>query len=463
MPVPQNDPLQCGLAWAAKVCASGHFITGRDPSDVFRESCNWMAASDDVVRAAIEQRNPSGLLALQPTMSIDGAHAELELDGRVAHVRFTGDQGVVVVDGPDDDVEFEPTEIERTSTSTSFSLDVTDVRAEAGVTGGRASQIEDAVDHLFAERRQMTNAFVVLHRGQLIAEQYRAPFDASTRFESWSMGKTIASTLFGVAVRQGAVDIDDRGLFPEWLDDDRRDIRARDMLNMASGLRFSGSYGRTEDTSRKQQDGLFLDHVYVYAGGVDSHQFCIEKPRDEPPGQVGRYRNCDPLLTMGLLRERMVDGSIEAFLRWPYEQLLHRIGATNMVMETDRAGHFLISGHDYGTARDWARLGQLHLQRGAWDGEQLFDEDYAEFVRTPARHAWPPGHAYGGFCYSNADGIVDGLPTDAFFMSGGGKQRTVIVPSLDLVLVRLGHINGQGGRLDATMSTVFRSICEAVT
>ncbi|MEM1396187.1 MAG: serine hydrolase [Pseudomonadota bacterium] len=468
MAIPQNDPLTCGLAWAAKVCASGLFITGRDPLRTFRESCNWMAAPDELVRAAIKERTPEPLMSLTPEVEINEelGGLSLSLDGRTAHSRHFGDQGAAVVDAVDQGPKFLPTPVPRaTYSGIKTPLDILDIAPEPRATGAKQGLIEEAETAVFDNPREMTNAFLVLHKGQLLSERYRAPFNAETRFESWSMGKTIAATLFGAAAQYGDVDLDLDCLFERWSgsDDPRREIKARDLLNMASGLKFSGSYGRTEDTSRKQENGRFLDHIYVYAGGVNSHEFCVEKQLDDAPGTSGRYRNCDPLLTMSLLRERVCGGSVQDFLTWPYEHLLNRIGAVGMVLETDRFGHFLISGHDYGRARDWARLGQLHLQRGAWGGEQVFPEHFAEFVRTPARKAWPPGHAYGGFTYVNADKIMPTLPEDAFIMSGGGRQRTVIVPSLDLVIVRLGHINGQGAGLEATLNAAYAKVCAAVS
>ncbi|MEM1333973.1 MAG: serine hydrolase, partial [Actinomycetota bacterium] len=421
---------------------------------------------DQVVRAAIEEGDPMPLMSLAPEIEVDEAHEcwTFHLGGVTAHAKRFGEQGVAVVERPDEAPRFTPTAVPRTAApGVHTPLDQPDVAPEPGATGARPELLAEAEELLFARREQMTNALIVLHRGELVVERYRDPFGPETRFESWSMGKTIASTLFGVAEQQGLVDLDEQGLFEEWTDDARREIRPRNLLNMASGLRFTGSYGTTEDHSRKTEGDLFLDHIYVYAGGADAHRFCLDKPAQDPPGTAGRYRNCDPLLTMGLLRERACGGRVEEFLTWPHEQLLNRIGATGMILETDPFGQFLVSGHDYGRARDWARLGQLHLQRGAWGGEQLFSEAYAEFVRTPARAAWGDRDAYGGFMYLNADGVTPGLPDDAMIMSGGGRQRTVVVPSLDLVIVRMGHMNGQVFGIVDTLDQVYRRICDAVS
>ncbi len=119
--------------------------------------------------------------------------------------------------------------------------------------------------------------------------------------------------------------------------------------------------------------------------------------------------------------------------------MFDRIGIRKQVLEPDPYGNFLLTGYDYGTARNWARLGLLYLWDGVWLGERLLPEGWTEFVSTPAP-AWDRP-IYGGFFWLNRTGTWN-LPSDAYFMAGGGGQRTFIVPSLDLVVVRLGHFRG---------------------
>ena len=463
MAIPQTDPARCGLSWATKVIASGVAYTERDPHDIFRQSCNWMAAPDEVMRAVMKTRDPRPLMALTPEIDVSEALVTTRLNGVTAYAKRFGDQGFAVVSDPSVEPAFTPTAVPRAPDFSNIAWPTGDrVEIEPNATGADVAKLNAALDLGFENPRQMTNAFLVVHKGELLAERYREPYGPQTQFESWSMGKTIAATLVGMAIQNGALDLDEPAGFEAWRSDDRSKITVRNLLNMASGLSFTGSYGRSEDNSVKQENGRFLDHIYVYAGGVNSLEFCLDKPLADSPGQAGRYRNCDPLLATSVVRERVCGGSIEDFLSWPYQALFHRIGATGMILETDPYGHFLISGHDYGRARDWARLGLLHLQKGAWEGEQLFPEAFAEFVRTPAADAWKDDPSYGGFVYVNATQHFKTLPKDAFIMSGGGRQRVVVVPSLDLVLVRLGHINGVGAGVDATLDQVYGQIVEAL-
>ncbi|MEM9169226.1 MAG: serine hydrolase [Pseudomonadota bacterium] len=466
MAIDQNNPARCGLAWAAKVVASGVFVTGRDPKDVFTLSCSWMAAPDHVMKEALETKNPRLLLELPVEIDVDrdAESVRLTLNGETAYARRFGDQGCVILDHPDATPAFEPTPVVRSPITDDFEPIYAPEPGDAGATGLDADAVNDAVEHAFANPMEFTNALVVAHKGKIVVERYRDPFERRTQFESWSMGKSVAASLVGVAERTGGVRLDDDDLFDRWrerADDPRRSIRVRDILNMASGLEFSGSFGKDEDHSIKSENGRFLDHIYVYGGGVDSVDFCLGKPLADPPGTAGRYRNCDPLLATAIVRERMAQGDVQAFLNWPQANLYDRIGSDGMLLETDPFGHFLISGHDYGRAMDWARLGQLYLQRGAWGDRQILNETFVDFVQTPAAEAWRHNPYYGGFFCTNATGLLPGSPPDAFWMSGGGLQRVVVIPSCDLVIVRLGHMAGLIFGVERTLNDVIARLAQA--
>ena len=111
-------------------------------------------------------------------------------------------------------------------------------------------------------------------------------------------------------------------------------------------------------------------------------------------------------------------------------------------METDPYGNFLTQGYDYMSARDWARLGNLYLQDGVWNGERILPEGFVNFVSTVAP-AWAADKRpiYGGFFWLNGTGAF-AVPTTAYYMLGAGGQFVLIVPSHDLVVVRLGYDKG---------------------
>ena len=111
------------------------------------------------------------------------------------------------------------------------------------------------------------------------------------------------------------------------------------------------------------------------------------------------------------------------------------------MLETDVFGNFILSGYDFGTGRNWARLGQLYLQDGVWNDERLLPEGFVDFVSSPAP-AWDR-QQYGGFFWLNRTGRWTDIPRSAYSMRGAGGQRVVIIPTHDLVVARLGHSRGE--------------------
>ena len=153
---------------------------------------------------------------------------------------------------------------------------------------------------------------------------------------------------------------------------------------------------------------------------------------------MGRYHNTDPVLVNYLIR-LAVEKRGEEYLSYPQRALFDKLGIRTMLIETDPFGNFLTQGYDYASARDWARLGNLYLQDGVWNGERLLPEGWTRFVSGPAP-AWADS-AYGGMVWVNARGVWP-LPRDAFAFRGAGGQETYVVPSLQLVVVRMGHFPG---------------------
>jgi CubicO group peptidase (beta-lactamase class C family) len=225
-----------------------------------------------------------------------------------------------------------------------------------------------------------------------------------------------------------------------------------DLLRMSSGLRFIA----TQDPDYTPDKG-YPDHFYIYTGAVDVFAYSVNQPLQFPVGTEGRYRNCDPL-TIGALIKQAVTRRGEEYLTYPQRALFDRIGIRRQVLETDPYGNFVLSGYDYGTARNWARLGLLHLHDGVWQGQRVLPEGWVKFVSTPAP-AWRPP-VYGGFFWINGTGVFN-LPRDAYYAAGAGGQFAFIVPSHELVVVRLGHTGGARAGTRA-LNAALRLLMDAI-
>jgi CubicO group peptidase (beta-lactamase class C family) len=185
----------------------------------------------------------------------------------------------------------------------------------------------------------------------------------------------------------------------------------------------------------------YPDHLYLYTGTVNSYEYAATRPQQWQPNTVGRYRNCDPVLTNYLIR-LAVEGRGDEYHQFPQQQLFDKIGVRNLVFQTDPYGNILLQGSDLGAARDWARLGNLYLNDGVANGERVLPEGYADFVSTLAP-AWEADGrpVYGAFFWLR--GAEYGMPAEEIYaMGGAGGQMTLIVPSREMVIVRLGHYKG---------------------
>jgi CubicO group peptidase (beta-lactamase class C family) len=301
------------------------------------------------------------------------------------------------------------------------------------------AKLKQAIDAAF-EPEGLTSAFVVTHKGRLIGERYMDGITSSTPLESWSMGKSVTATMMGILIQQGAYTLDQPAPIPEWQSpgDPRQQIRIQDILHMSSGIRIISPSDPDYDPN-----GPYPDLLYLYTGRVDSFKYAATRPQQWPPNTVGRYRNTDPVLTNYLIR-LAVEKRGEDYHSFPQRNLWDKIGVRTMVMETDPYGNFLTQGYELMSSRDWARLGNLYLQDGVWNGQRILPEGFAKFVSTIAA-AWAADKrmVYGGFFWINGDGRYP-VPKEAYFMSGAGGQTVLIVPSHDLVVVRIGHFKGSG-------------------
>ena len=298
-----------------------------------------------------------------------------------------------------------------------------------------------AIDAAFDPPEAMTAAVVVTWKGRLIGERYAENITPQTPLEGWSMAKSITATLMGILIRQGVYDLWQPAPIPEWQTpgDPRATIRIADILRMSSGLRIRAPQDPDYDRS-----GPYPDHLFLYTGGVNSFHYAATRPLQWPPNTVGRYRNTDPVLINYLIRLGVAKRGGE-YLSFPQRALFDKIGIRTMVMETDPFGNFLTQGYELASARDWARLGNLYLQDGVWNGERILPEGYVAYATTPAPAWVADGRPIygGGFLWVNADGGWP-LPESAYGFRGAGGQSTTIVPTHGLVIVRVGKYAGAG-------------------
>ena len=292
-----------------------------------------------------------------------------------------------------------------------------------------------------------TRAVLIVQDGRIVFERYGEGYSRDTRLNSWSVGKSITHALVGAAVLQGRLAIDTPMGNPHWRASDRRSAIAwRDWLNMVDGLDYTETSENVAEAGNARM--LFGE------GRSDVARWAAARPLLHDPGTHWNYSSATTILISDALTRVIVPEPRDVADRrarmraWMQSSLFARIGM-NPVVEFDPQGTFYGSSLYWATARDFARFGYLYLRDGVWDGQRVLPEGWVDFARTPGPDL--DADIYGAqWWLTPAQGtgrpmrslITDNSMADAFSAQGHEGQIVVVVPSKDLVMVRLGLFHG---------------------
>lgn len=272
-----------------------------------------------------------------------------------------------------------------------------------------------------------TRGIAILKDGEIIAEEYAPGFDQNTPQLGWSMTKTLTAMAFGAAFDSSTAPasatpeaiIAKNQLFPEiWTDSARQQITLADLLHMNSGLAWNEAYGSLSDAT-------IMLHEYA-----DMAKYTYEAPAISPHGTVWNYSSG----TTNVLAE-LIERETPEVTAYEFMHRLFRRVAPSLRIEPSQAGLPVGSSYGWATTRDWARLGQLMLQDGVWEGDTLLPPGWIDWMRLPAEGS---EETYGGQLWLPGPDMPD-LPKDAYMMRGFQDQRVIVIPTEGLVIARLAH------------------------
>jgi CubicO group peptidase (beta-lactamase class C family) len=398
--------LRIGANYAAKIVCSNVFLAGRDPEEVLRDDVQapgiaimrYLKVSvdrnTDVVRAGFFGFIGNGLAVARPDLGC-----------------------TVVADG---DLSFT-----KAAVSGSTAKIPTPTVPEAVTVQlwpeGEGAAANAQLEHALADDKLIgpgMRAVLVVDHGRITAERYGAGFSAKTPLLGWSMSKTVMAGLIGMLVKDGKLALDQAGFWPAG--DPRAKIRVADLLAMSSGLHFNESYGAVSDVTSM----LYLR--------PDMAAFAHDQPLDHPIGEAWSYSSG----TAVVLSRIMQDAAGVSSADFVSQRLFRPLSMHSATMEADEHGTLVGSSYMYATAHDWARYGQFLVQDGVWNGQRLLPEGYVAMMTTPVKAS---GGEYGmgqTWLFTAANAV--GLPADTFYLSGHDGQTMAVIPSRQLVIVRLG-------------------------
>ncbi len=298
---------------------------------------------------------------------------------------------------------------------------------------------KQVADRFFTDPRLgETRAMVILQNGVPVYERYAPGFAASTRLIGWSMSKSVTATLVGALVDSGRLRLDARAPVAEWAQDKRSAITLRQLLNMSSGLAHQEASARPEDDHTVRI--LFTDRAADAAG------FSARMPLEATPGSRFEYSTATTKIISRMIGDTVAPGgSADKRRAATWALLRNRLGGVmpSLVCEFDASGTLLGGSLCHATARDWAAFGQMYLGGGIAGGKRIVSPLWVEFVRTQA----PTNPQYGGHFWLNRGKPTEDEvalfpsqgPADAYAAVGHLGQYVIVVPSKDLVVVRLGR------------------------
>ena len=230
-----------------------------------------------------------------------------------------------------------------------------------------------------------TTSFLVLRKGKLASEQYFNGAQADSRFTSWSMAKSFVVTLIGMAILDGKISsIDDRvdKYIPELIGQAYGESSIKSVMQMASGVRFTEVY-----TDKFSDINKLFYKVFIFGQRVN--ESVATYPREVPPGSRFSYASADSQVLSWLVT-KVYGKTLAAILQ---ERIWQALGMEfSAYWSVDR-----IDGNELGycclnaTARDFAKLGQLYLQDGQWQGKRLLPAGWVKQVTRPGFALQEPG------------------------------------------------------------------------
>ena len=281
-------------------------------------------------------------------------------------------------------------------------------------------KLNDAVHKSF-DSLNKTRAVLVIYKDQIVAEHYAEGFDKNAKILGWSMTKSITGTIFGVLQSLGKLTICDNAPIDSWKNDGRSKITINNLLQMNSGLAWVEDYNTISDITTM----LFLAKNM---GKVQEGKQPVGKPNE-----TWNYSSGTTNLLSNICRSYF--NSHQEYLDFWYAELIDKIGMHSMTVEADLEGNYVGSSYCWATPRDWAKLGLLYLNNGHWNGEQIFEKTWVDYATSPTNSS---EGRYGAQIWLNKGGFHPDAPKDLYSFNGYQGQRVFIIPSKELVIVRMG-------------------------
>lgn len=302
----------------------------------------------------------------------------------------------------------------------------------SGLSPARSAVLASSSKAMFSEQTLLANkkintiALLVAQNGALVYEKYANGYQRDQPQLGWSMTKTLTSLIAGVMHTDGQFALDDAVALQRWNGTAKAAITWRQLLNMAPGMAWTEGYDGASDATQM----LFSQ--------ADQGGWAADRPLTSAPGSTFTYSTGFANVAMYAMRQRL-GGTHQALYDYYQTRLFAPLGIRGGVIEPDASGTPVGGARGVLRPVDWLRLGQLVANHGQWKGQTVIDGGYMDFFGA----ASPASDEYGGMVWRQpakdiADDVRARLPADLLWFAGHMGQFIVVVPSRNLVVLRMG-------------------------
>jgi len=296
-----------------------------------------------------------------------------------------------------------------------------------------APLIQDSLNAMMRadnEKGYNTRALLVMKYGQILAESYSSNVTKHTPLLGWSMGKSLTAIMLGHLEYLGVIDKNLANLFTQWQQDERSTLTLEQLLQMSSGLKFDETYAPGSDAT----------HMLFTAPSASD--VAMQSPLINPAGSTFSYSSGTTNLLSRFVHETLGNDTQQTY-DFLFERIFIPLGMADSIFEVDASGILVGSSYVYASGQDWARLGLLMLNQGELNGHRLLSKDWVTRASTPNKSDNDKRYGYQFWLNAGEQELRwPTLPSDAYAMMGNRKQSVMIIPSEDVVLVRLGWTTG---------------------
>ncbi|WP_067518382.1 serine hydrolase domain-containing protein [Endozoicomonas ascidiicola] len=402
--------VQVGTSLSAKLACSARYVSGFDDQQIASDLSSYSPVTELVELQWSESPSQvsANLFGLAPTVATyrDGIGCSLDHD-----------------EGFDlDSLAVQKTEIRPDVEWPRGSL-VTTINSE----------LQSTLDNIIQQDNEQglnSRAMVVVQDGKIVAEAYGDNTHPETPLLGWSMAKSVTAMMLGRLELEGKVSRDTSGLFPEW-NDERANLKLHDLLQMSSGLTFDETYAPGSDAT----------HMLFTAPSASD--VAMTSPQGYKPSTHFSYSSGTTNLLSRYIQQ-LLDNQPQNTMNFLTRELFAPAGIATATFETDPSGVLVGSSYLYASGRDWARLGLMMAENGEINGYQVLAPEWVEAASTPNNSDNEKAYGYQ-FWLNRGDEQLrwPSLPEDAYAMMGNRKQSVMVIPSEQVVLVRLGWTSGE--------------------